>query len=93
MELLNDGALAVRASANTVRSGVGSVYRAATSRTARRAAFTTILFGLAGLVLLGFACVAYWAFYWKYLPDQVISLPVHLQYGYILLGLHVCARS
>lgn len=81
MELLHDGAQAVRASAQSVRNGLGGVYRAVTSRTAQRTLVTMALFGTAGLVLLGVACTAYWAFYWSYLPDQVVTLPVHLQYG------------
>lgn len=57
-------------------------YRAATSKTAQRTLLNTVLIIGASVVLYGLAAVAYLLFYHNYLPDQVTTIPIHLQYGY-----------
>ena len=55
--------------------------RLVTSKAARRAALNASL--LVGF-LVGLFCaagVASWVFYNNYLPDQIVTLPIHLQYG------------
>lgn len=77
MELANDAADVVRSAVATA----GKVGRAATGRTAQRTALATAAFTMVSGFLFAVACVGYVAFYNKYLPDQVTTLPVHLQYG------------
>lgn len=77
MEFANDAV-------DTVRSGLataGKVGRAATGKTAQRVAFTTAAFLTASGFLFALACGAYLLFYNRYMPDQVMEFPVHLQYG------------
>lgn len=81
MEYLNEAGEYARTSYNSAAHTAGSVGRALTSKTAQRTLLTTVLFALGSVVLFAVACVGYLAFYHNYLPDQVISLPVHLQYG------------
>lgn len=81
MDYINDGAEFVKGSYNTTVSTVGTVYGAATSKTAQRTLLNTVLFGILSAGLLALACLAYLAFYHEYLPDQVFTVPVHLQYG------------
>lgn len=81
MDYLNDAGEYARTSYNSAAQTAGSVGRALTSKTAQRTLLTTVLFSLVSVVLFAVACVGYLAFYHNYLPDQVISLPVHLQYG------------
>lgn len=89
MDLLNDAAAHARASYRAAAQMAGSVWGALTSKTAQRTLVTTVLFALVSAVLFAVACVGYLAFYHNYLPDQVVELPVHLQYGYVLLFLCV----
>lgn len=77
MELANDAVDVVRSAVATA----GKVGRAATGRTAQRTALATAAFTMVSGFLFAVACVGYVAFYNKYLPDQVTTLPVHLQYG------------
>lgn len=84
MDYINDGAELARDSYNAAAGAAGSVYGAATSKTARRTLVKTVLFGILSAGLFGMACVAYLAFYHEYLPDQVFTVPMHLQYGYVL---------
>lgn len=81
MDYLNDAGEYARTSYNSAAQTAGSVGRALTSKTAQRTLLTTVLFSLVSVVLFAVACVGYLAFYHNYLPDQVISLPIHLQYG------------
>jgi seipin len=81
MDYINDGIEYARGTYNSALDLVTTVYNAATSKTAQRTLLTTILFTFLSSVLFLFACVAYLAFYHEYLPDQVLTLPVHLQYG------------
>ncbi|KAH8884670.1 hypothetical protein GQ53DRAFT_810735 [Thozetella sp. PMI_491] len=60
-------------------------YNTATSKSAQRTLLNTFLLVIASVILYGFAALAYLLFYHNYLPDQVTTIPVHLQYGY---GLH-----
>lgn len=83
MDYVNDAAEHARASYNVAAQTAGSVWRALTSKTAQRTLVTTVLFSLVSAALFAVACVGYLAFYHNYLPDQVVSLPVHLQYGYV----------
>lgn len=85
MDYCNDGVEYVRGTYNAVVHTVSTVYNAATSKTAQRTLLTTVLFAFLSAILFGFACVAYLAFYHEYLPDQVMTVPVHLQYGYVAL--------
>lgn len=80
MELANDTAEAMRSGLATA----GKVGRAATGKTAQRLAFTTAAFATVSGFLFAVACGAYLLFYNKYMPDQVMQMPVHLQYGYVL---------
>ncbi|KAK3945586.1 putative adipose-regulatory protein-domain-containing protein [Diplogelasinospora grovesii] len=59
-----------------------STLRALTSKTAQRTLLNTVLITVASVVLYGFAVLGYLLFYHNYLPDQVTTVPVHLQYGY-----------
>ena len=54
---------------------------AVTSKTARRALVNSILFFITSVALVGLAAFAYILFYRSYLPDQITTVPVHLQYG------------
>lgn len=84
MDYINDGVELVKGSYNTAAGAAGAVYGAVTSKTAQRTLLKTVLFGILSAGLFGLACVAYLAFYHEYLPDQVFTVPVHLQYGYEL---------
>lgn len=81
MDYINDSVEYVRGTYNAAVDTASTVYRAATSKTAQRTVLTTLLFAFLSSVLFGLACVAYLAFYHEYLPDQVTTVPVHLQYG------------
>ncbi|CAN8098295.1 unnamed protein product [Discula destructiva] len=82
MDYLNDAAAYGRVSYTTAVQTTGTVWRMATSKTAQRTLITTILFGGVSAVLFGVACLGYLTFYHNYLPDQVTTVPMHLQYGY-----------
>lgn len=92
MNYINDGAEFTRSVYNAAWDAAGAVWRALTSKTARRTLFTTALVSLASAFLFGLACLGYLAFYHEYLPDQVTTLPVHLQYGYVGCRLS-CSRE
>jgi hypothetical protein len=87
MDYINDGVELVKGSYNTAAGAAGAVYGAVTSKTAQRTLLKTVLFGILSAGLFGLACVAYLAFYHEYLPDQVFTVPVHLQYGYVSLAI------
>ncbi|KAF4806120.1 Septation protein imp2 [Colletotrichum siamense] len=55
--------------------------RAATSKTAQRTLVNVTLLIGTSLLLLPLAATASLLFFRNYLPDQVVSAPVHLQYG------------
>ncbi|KAL3290953.1 cell division control protein [Colletotrichum asianum] len=55
--------------------------RAATSKTAQRTLVNVTLLVGTSLLLLPLAATASLLFFRNYLPDQVVSAPVHLQYG------------
>ncbi|KAK7742293.1 hypothetical protein SLS53_004437 [Cytospora paraplurivora] len=84
MDYINDGVDFAKGSYNTALGTASTVYGAVTSKTAQRTLLKTVLFGTLSAGLFGLACVGYLAFYHEYLPDQVFSVPVHLQYGYEL---------
>lgn len=81
MDYINDGVEYVRGTYTAAVDTASTVYRAATSKTAQRTVLTTLLFAFLSSILFGLACVGYLAFYHEYLPDQVTTVPVHLQYG------------
>lgn len=81
MDYLNEGAELARSMYNAMWHTAGAVWRTLTSKAARRTVLTTILVNVASAFLFGLACFGYLAFYHEYLPDQVTTLPVHLQYG------------
>jgi hypothetical protein len=60
-------------------------YRAATSRQAQSTLLGTVLLVSTSVLLFGLAAVSYLLFYHNYLPDQVTTVPVHLQYGSVVL--------
>ncbi|KAK2001244.1 hypothetical protein LX36DRAFT_653540 [Colletotrichum falcatum] len=60
---------------------LGKASRAATSKTAQRTLVNVSLLVGTSLFLLPFAAVASIIFFRNYLPDQVVTAPVHLQYG------------
>ena len=60
---------------------VRGTFNAVTSKTAQRTLVNTILLVVASTILYGSAAFGYLLFYHNYLPDQVTSVPVHLQYG------------
>ncbi|OAA67957.1 tubulin-tyrosine ligase [Niveomyces insectorum RCEF 264] len=61
---------------------LGDAYRAATSKAARRTLVYGALLVAASSVLYGLAVVGYLGFYHDYVPHQVRTAPVHLQYGW-----------
>lgn len=83
MDLVTDGIETLRQGYRSVLETAGSVRDALTSKTAQRTALMAVLLGTASAILFGLAAVAYLAFYHEYLPDQVTTVPVHLQYGYV----------
>ncbi|KAL8358360.1 hypothetical protein RB601_009659 [Gaeumannomyces tritici] len=58
-------------------------FRAVTSKTAQRTVLKTVVLVTTSLVLLGLSAFAYLLFYQNYLPDQVSTIPLHLQYGLV----------
>lgn len=44
---------------------------------------TTTLLIIGAVLLYVPAVLGYFVFYYKYIPDQVTTVPVHLQYGYV----------
>ncbi|KAK7708761.1 hypothetical protein SLS63_013418 [Diaporthe eres] len=93
MDYINDSVEYARGTYNAVVDITNTVYNAVTSKTAQRTVLTTLLFAFLSSVLFGFACVGYLAFYHEYLPDQVMTVPVHLQYGYELNPYGVASLS
>ncbi|KAH8763247.1 putative adipose-regulatory protein-domain-containing protein [Diaporthe sp. PMI_573] len=93
MDYINDGIEYTRDTYNAALDVTSTVYNAATSKTAQRTLLTTLLFTFLSGVLFFFACVGYLAFYHEYLPDQVMTVPVHLQYGYELNPYGVASLS
>ena len=83
MDCINDGVEYARGTYNEAVDITSTVYNAATSKTAQRTLLTTLLFTFLSAILFGFACVGYLAFYHEYLPDQIMTVPVHLQYGWV----------
>src|SRR6266566_1166101 len=73
------------ANANMVQAvsdRVARAIRVANSKVPWQALLHTTLLILGAIVLYSLAVIAYFVFYQKYLPDQVATVPVHLQYGY-----------
>lgn len=58
-------------------------YRVVTSKTAQRTLLNTFLITVTSAALYAASIVAFLLFYHNYLPDQVATVPVHLQYGYV----------
>ncbi len=58
-----------------------SAYDVLTSKTTRRSILYAVVLTTGSAVLYGLAVFAYVLFYQNYLPDQVRSMPAHLQYG------------
>jgi seipin len=56
---------------------------AVTAPRAQRLYLNTLLFATTSAVLLFIASVAYPTFYYNYVPEKVVSIPVHLQYKYV----------
>ncbi|KAK1767652.1 putative adipose-regulatory protein-domain-containing protein [Phialemonium atrogriseum] len=51
-------------------------------RTAKRSLLNSILVAISLVLLYALAAFAYLLFYQNYLPDQITTVPIHLQYGY-----------
>lgn len=83
MDYINGSVEYVKGTYNAAVDITSTVYHAATSKTAQRTVLTTLLFAFLSSVLFGLACFGYLAFYHEYLPDQVMTVPVHLQYGWV----------
>lgn len=81
MDYINDSVEYARGTYNAAVDTASTVYNAATSKTAQRTVLTTLLFAFLSSILFGLACVGYLAFYHEYMPDQVMEVPLHLQYG------------
>lgn len=81
MDYLNEGVEFAQSTYQAAWGMVGAVWRALTSKTARRTLLTTALVSLGSAFLFGLACLGYLAFHHEYLPDQITTVPVHLQYG------------
>lgn len=56
-------------------------FRIASSKTAVKAYLGTFLFIAASLSLIGISSVAYWLFYYNFVPQLSIERIVHLQFG------------
>ncbi|TLS25842.1 hypothetical protein PpBr36_07068 [Pyricularia pennisetigena] len=56
-------------------------YRIATSKTAQRTMVQTVFLFSGSIILLCLSSLAYILFYRNYLPDQITTIPLHLQYG------------
>lgn len=65
-----------------VLDALDSIYRLATSKVAQRTAVNAVLLLGASISLFGLAGLASMLFYNNYLPDQLVTLPIYLQYGY-----------
>ncbi|KAL2021268.1 hypothetical protein VTK56DRAFT_7347 [Thermocarpiscus australiensis] len=73
----------VRASGqDAVRDLYHVAYRTVTSRRVHTTVIGTALLAIAAALLYIPAVFLYIAMYYKIIPDQVVSVPVHLQYGY-----------
>lgn len=81
MDYINSALALPGAAVAMAKHTAGTVWRAGTSKTAARTLLTTALFGVVSTVLFGVAVGAYWVFYQQFMPDQVVRVPVHLQYG------------
>lgn len=81
MDYLNEGAEFARSVYNATFGTVRPVLRALTGKTAQRTLLTTVIFSLVSAFMFGLSCLGYLAFYREYLPDQITTVPVHLQYG------------
>lgn len=81
MDFLNGGLETLRAGYNACLRTAGAAWDAATSKTAQRTVVMGLLLAFVSIMLFVFAAVGYLAFYHAYLPDQVTTVPVHLQYG------------
>ncbi|KAL8392870.1 hypothetical protein RB595_002889 [Gaeumannomyces hyphopodioides] len=73
--------LAGKPHSSTMDSYIKSGFRAVTSKTAQRTVLKTVVLVTTSLVLLGLSAFAYLLFYQNYIPDQVSTIPLHLQYG------------
>ena len=58
-------------------------FRALISKQAQRAYLGTLLFIGASIFLFGVSTVAYWIFYFNYIPQIGLERVVHLQFGYM----------
>lgn len=66
---------------DTVVEYLDRFVEAITSKAARRALVNSILFFVASVALFSIAAIGYILFYRSYLPDQITTVPVHIQYG------------
>ncbi len=65
----------------TARDSVSSAYDALKSKELWRNLLYAAFIGAGSAILYGFAVLAYLLFYHNFLPDQVLTVPIHLQYG------------
>lgn len=64
-------------------------YEIITSKTTQKTVLYSILGTTASAIFYGVAIVVYLFCYHRYLPDQVTNVPLHLQYGCVVV--HLCA--
>lgn len=57
--------------------------RVATSKPVQRAAINTALLASGAISLFCLAAIATGLFFQNFVPDHLVTIPVHLQYGYV----------
>lgn len=72
---------------NVCRGLYRAAWRVAKSKKTHTAVISTGLALVAAVLLYVPAVLSYLFFYYKYLPEQAMTIPMYLQYGYVLLPL------
>lgn len=70
---------------NVCRGLYRAAWRVAKSKKTHTAVISTGLALVAAVLLYVPAVLSYLFFYYKYLPEQAMTIPMYLQYGYVLL--------
>lgn len=60
-------------------------YEILTSKTTQKTVIYSILGTAASIIFYGMAIIIYISWYNRYLPAQVTTVPLHLQYGFVPL--------
>jgi len=61
------------------------IFDTLTSKTVRRFVINSVLFCVFAAFTYYLSIPAYAAFYRFYLPDQIVTVPLHFQYGFVLV--------